>query len=306
VVTSTPDYSFLWTPRWILSHLFVLSMVVVMVNLGLWQLGRLDERKAVNDTVAARTAEPPAPVAELLPAGPGATDDEVDAVAFRTVTVSGTYVPDQQVLVTNRTYDGSPGYWVLTPLAQADGSAVVVNRGWVPFNTTDPDGSWDAFAPPSGPVTVTGMVRAGQARSSGIVAGPVDEQGERLTTLARADIGRMQEQVPEPLFPLYVDLRDQQPAQPPEAENLPLPVPEPELSEGPHLSYAGQWFIFATLTLIVYPLLLRRVARTRGAAYRADDAEVEGGPTGGPTGGLATGDDPDASVVTPVSGPSRA
>lgn len=290
-MTSAPDYSFLWKPRWILSHLFVLSMVVIMVNLGLWQLGRLDERKAYNATVAARTAEPLLPVTELLPAGPEATDDEVDAVTFRTVTLSGTYLTDRQVLVTNRTYEGSPGYWVLTPLALPDGDAVVVNRGWVSFNTTDPDGAWDAFAPPSGPVTVTGMVRAGQARSSGIVAGPVDQRGERLTTLARADIGRLQEQVPEPLYPIYVDLRDQQPAQPAAAENLPLPVPEPELTEGPHLNYAGQWFIFATLTLIVYPLLLRRVARHRAAEPDGGDdhrdragAAVETGPVATPVG----------------------
>jgi surfeit locus 1 family protein len=293
-VTSTPDYSFLWKPRWILSHVFVLSMVVVMVNLGLWQLDRLDERKAYNATVSARTAEAPVPVTELLPAGPGATDDEVDAVAFRTVTLSGTYLTDRQVLVTNRTYDGSPGYWVLTPLVLADGDAVVVNRGWVPFNTTDPDGAWDEFAPPGGPVTVSGMVRVGQARSSGIVAGPVDQQGERLTILARADIGRLQEQVPEPLYPVYVDLRDQQPAQPAAAENLPLPVPEPELSEGPHLNYAGQWFIFATLTAIVYPLLLRRVAGHRAAAPDGGDEHRDG-----------SDDVPGrGAVATPVGGPT--
>jgi hypothetical protein len=46
-------------------------------------------------------------------------------------------------------------------------------------------------------------------------------------------------------------------------------VPTPELSDGPHLGYAGQWFIFALLTVIVYPLLLRRVARNKAAARRA-------------------------------------
>ena len=44
---------------------------------------------------------------------------------------------------------------------------------------------------------------------------------------------------------------------------MPEPIPKPELDEGPHLNYAGQWFIFALLTIIVYPLLLRRVARRR-------------------------------------------
>ncbi len=277
----SPDYSFAWKPRWILSHLFVLGMVVLMVGLGFWQLRRLDERKEHNAKVEARQAEAPVPVAELLPAGPEADAAAVDEVAFRGVTLSGTYRTDQQVLVTNRTYDGSPGYWVLTPLAQDDGTAVVVNRGWVPFNSTDPDGAWEAFAPPSGPVTVTGMVRSSQSRSSGLVAGPEDRSGERLTTLARADVGRLQQQVTEPLYPLYVDLRAQTPPQPPETQNLPLPVPAPDLDEGPHLNYAGQWFIFATLTVIVYPLLLRRVARNRAAERAGDEAEVVS-PVGGP------------------------
>ena len=81
-----------------------------------------------------------------------------------------------------------------------------------------------------------------------------------LRVLARVDVARLQQQVDETLLPIYVDLRAQEPAQP---GPLPEPIPEPELSEGPHLNYAGQWFIFALLTIIVYPLLLRRVARRR-------------------------------------------
>jgi cytochrome oxidase assembly protein ShyY1 len=130
-------------------------------------------------------------------------------------------------------------------------------------------------------VTVEGMIRAPQARSTGLVGGPKDAEEGRLSTLSRVDVGRLQQQVPEALHPLAVDLRTSDPAQ---GGDLPLPVPPPELGEGNHLNYAGQWFIFATLTVIVYPLLLRRIARNKAA--EAEDEVVstidlrEGAPAG--------------------------
>jgi cytochrome oxidase assembly protein ShyY1 len=52
------------------------------------------------------------------------------------------------------------------------------------------------------------------------------------------------------------------------------PVPLPPLDDGPHLSYAIQWFIFSTIALVGYPLILRRHARGR---EDDDDADF-GGP----------------------------
>jgi surfeit locus 1 family protein len=263
-------YRFLLKPRWILSHLFVLFCVVLFINLGLWQLRRLDERKAYNAEVAAAEAEPTAPLGQLLPSGPASTAEQVDAVQYRSVVASGTYAVDQQVLVTNRSNGGAPGFWVLTPLVQADGTAVVVNRGWIPFSYTA-DGPWTDFDPPTGQVQVLGMLRAPQVRSTGgLVAGPKDPDQGVLRSLARVDVERLQQQVDEKLVPAYLDLVQQQPEQP---GQLPEPIPAPELNEGPHLNYAGQWFIFAALTMIVYPLLLRRVARRRRQGEAPDPTD---------------------------------
>lgn len=260
-------YRFLLKPRWILSHLIVASVVVLFVALGFWQLNRLDERRSTNTEVEAAEAQPAMPVAELVPAGPSATADEVDAVDYRLASVTGTYRADQQVLVPNRTYASAPGYWVLTPLVQADGTGVVVNRGWIPFSYTE-EGPWTDFDPPAGTVAVTGMVRPPQVRDSGaLVGGPQDAADGTLRSLARVDVARLQQQVDEPLYPLYVNLEVQAPAQDtaagPTGAPLPVPVPRPTLDEGPHMGYAAQWFFFALLALIGYPLTLRWYARRR-------------------------------------------
>jgi surfeit locus 1 family protein len=264
-------YRFALRPRWIFSHLLVATVVVLMVAAGFWQLRRLDERRDLNATVRAAQDQPVEAIDVLLPEGPDSGGAQVDDVVFRPVELSGTYAAEDQVLIRNRSLDGAPGYWVITPLVLGDGDAVAVNRGWVRFNTTDPDGGWDEFAPPSVPVTVTGLVRAGQVRSSGLVGGPTDPGEGRLTSLSRVDLGRLQQQVPDRLYPVYVDLRQQEPAQ----DGFPVPLPEPELGEGNHLSYAGQWFIFAGLTAIVYPLLLRRTAR-RATAVGSEPVDADG------------------------------
>ena len=162
---------------------------------------------------------------------------------------------------TNRSNGGAPGYWVLTPLVQADGTAVVVNRGWIPFSYTE-DGPWTDFDPPTGTVSVLGMVRAPQERGTAAGVGPAGRRPRaccaRWPGSTSADSSSRSTRQ---LLPLYVDLRAQEPAQ---AGALPEPIPEPELDEGPHLSYAGQWFIFALLTLIFLPLFIRWTAAAGG------------------------------------------
>ncbi|MGA1569742.1 MAG: SURF1 family cytochrome oxidase biogenesis protein, partial [Ilumatobacteraceae bacterium] len=62
-------YRFALTPRWIAFHLVIAAAAVAMVNLGLWQLRRLDERRDFNATVEQRWDAAPVDIADLLPAG---------------------------------------------------------------------------------------------------------------------------------------------------------------------------------------------------------------------------------------------
>lgn len=263
-------YRWAFRPGWILSHLFVLACVVGFVLLGLWQLDRLMDRRASNDVIRERQSQPLVGVDEVMNAA--SPPDAVDDAVFRQVRITGTYAVDDQVLIRNRSNRGSPGYWVVTPLTTRDGEAVVVNRGWIPIQTGDSVAA-DFYAPPAGPVTVIGLVVESQEQSG---LGVTDPEGERLATLSRVDVPRLQQQAADQLYPLFVNLVTQEPAQ---SVALPEPVPPPELTDGSHLNYTGQWFIFATMTAIVYPLLLRRTARNKegeAAEARAAERAAEG------------------------------
>jgi surfeit locus 1 family protein len=260
------DWSFVWRPGWILSHLFVASCVVAFVLLGFWQLSRLQERKDANALIRSRETAEPVPLGTLIPVD--ATPEQSAPISYRKVTVTGRYDNDNQVLIRNRTRASSdPGWWMMTPLVTADGTAVAVNRGWVPY-AIDENGPLTEYAPPEGTVTVTGLVYPTQNRQSG----PTDNPEGTLRTLSRVDLTRWARQLDYGLFPVYVNLQSSDPAQ---SGDLPEPVAAPTLDEGPHLNYAGQWFIFAVLTVIVYPLLLRRTARHK-AAEKAEAAHAAG------------------------------
>ncbi len=260
-------YRFALRPRWLVSHLLVLALAVTMVVLGFWQLDRLDERKADNALIEGRSAQPVAPVPDVL--DPDGTAGDAESELYRRVTATGTYATEDEVLVRSRSLDGAPGSWVLTPLELDDSTAVVVNRGWVP-NSGGLEEAPPEAAAPTGEVSVTGLVYPTQERGE---LGPVDPAEGELATLARADLGRLQEQVDADLYPAYVQLTSASP----EPSGPPQPLGAPELTEGRHFGYAVQWVIFAAVAFGGYPLILRRVARDKhqDAADPSDALEPE-------------------------------
>lgn len=260
-------YGFLFRPRWLAFHVLVVTAVVVMVNLGFWQLRRLDERRDFNATVELRVDAPAIPLADLL-AEPGFAPDRAE---WRRVTASGAYLPDQ-IIVFNRSQGGRAGDNVLTPLRLDDGLIVLVNRGFVPLGAPLP-------APPATAVEVLGRARPSQLRDRGGLTDAAPESGP-LTEVRRVEIERIAAQLDGDVAPIYLDLVAAVPAVAPAD---PVPVPPPELGTGPHLSYAVQWFIFAIAVIVGWVLALRR-----SIAARRREAEVTataGGPApaGSPT-----------------------
>ncbi|QXC62422.1 SURF1 family protein [Aquihabitans sp. G128] len=257
-------YRFALRPKWILSHVFVVAMVAAMLWACSWQLDRLHQKRERNAKVTDRTAQPVADVDRLISVG---QDDEAGGLQFRRGRATGTYLADQEVLVRSRSRDGAPGSWILTPLQEGDGTTVVVNRGWIP-NSGQLEAVPAQYRAPSGTVTVVGLVQPSETRGS---FGPRDPKTGTLTNLARADLARLDQQVPEDLLPVFLQLQTQKPA---EEHVYPAPVPQPELDEGPHLSYAFQWAAFSLAAVVFYPLILRR--RAREIDKEALEAELDG------------------------------
>ncbi len=238
-------YRFLLRPRWIGFHLLVLAAVVLMVNLGFWQLRRLDERREFNATVTERIEQGPVPLDAVL----DEAGDDPESVEWRQVTASGSYLPDQ-ILVFNRSQGGRPGDNVVTPLELDDGRIVLVNRGFVPLGLDVPPA-------PTTPVEVLGRARPSEERRRGQLTDAADGP---VTEVRRLEIERIAPQLPGEVVPVYVDLVL---SEPPAGPDDPTPVPAPELDEGPHLSYAVQWFIFAACVVVGWVLAVRRSVRSR-------------------------------------------
>ncbi|MCE2512807.1 MAG: SURF1 family protein [Acidimicrobiia bacterium] len=235
---------------WIVSHIFALAMVVLMVNLGFWQLRRLDERRADNAQVAAAMSQAPSDIAAYLDTR--GLPPEHTAVAAR-----GTYLSGAEVRIGNRSSGGQPGFWLATPLELGDRRAVAVVRGWVPRRAlTGIDDR--TTAPPAGDVTVVGL------SFDSVAGGQVAETAPGETPeISRMDLDRFEEVSGVDVEGVWIRLQAQSPPQP---EGLPEPVPDPDLGEGPHLSYAFQWFFFSAGAVVVYTLILRRAAAGRQEA----------------------------------------
>jgi surfeit locus 1 family protein len=240
----------LLSPGWLLKHAFALLIITTMVGLGFWQLARLEERRAAN---AARLA--------ILDQNPvtlsGSTADPAMLVD-RKVRMRGTYLnEDSVVLRGRRSASGVEGVHLLTPLRLADSElAVLVDRGWLPANQRDP-AALAAYAIPR-EITLEGLARAPQVRPNSPLA-PIDVPlpgEERIAAWVRVDVAALQDQVAAPLLPLFVEAL-------PSANDPPLPrPPDPRrLDEGSHLSYALQWFAFATMLIVVYAALIRSELR---------------------------------------------
>jgi surfeit locus 1 family protein len=232
------------------AHVVVVALAILFINLGFWQLSRMEERRLENAVGESRFAEEPQGLTALLEAA----GDDTESLEFRRSTVTGEYQPADEVLVRSQVYQAVSGFHVITPLLGEDGTAVLVNRGWVPLDADEVPVI--AASPPEGEVTVTGWIRPAQTRGA---LGPTDPEEGRLVTMNRVDIERIQQQVPYPLEPVYLSALEGA-----EGE-LPMPASGPTFEdEGPHLGYAIQWFSFALIGVVGYFFLLRRAARRSG------------------------------------------
>ncbi len=150
-----------------------------MVALGLWQLDRYHHRSAINARIDGGIRRSAVAPDHVLPAptGPAGTVGVAPpaSAGWQRVVVTGRYDPAHEILARGRTVNGRVGFEVITPLTLADGSSVLVDRGWVPPAEGGAGAAPNVPATPTGEVTVVGRVH--QPESG---ARPPDDFGGRL------------------------------------------------------------------------------------------------------------------------------
>ena len=170
------------------------------------------------------------------------------------VSTTGRYDETQQVLVRNRSYNGIPGYHVL------DAAGAAERRRGDRQSRLRPAGDERRQAERSRSTVGRrhrgrpGTQLAQQART----VRPRDPAEGRSREVARADLVRLQQQMPYRILPR---LRGARVVATPPTRPLLTPVPLPELDEGPHLSYAIQWFLFSALAVVGWVLVVRKTAK---------------------------------------------
>ena len=238
----------MFSRKWMFTTLLVLAGGALCVRLGIWQLDRLEQRRAFNAHVEDMWAADPVVL-------DGQSTEDLAAMEYRAVTVSGMYDFEYQVALRNRYFRNEYGYHLLTPLVLDDGSAVLVERGWIPADGNASPADWRKYDQ-TGRVTVQGQIRLGQAVPDlgGVPDPTLTPDQIRLDFWNIVNLERIQNQVPYPLLDIFV-----QPDADPNDSEPPIPYqPEIDLTEGPHFGYALQWFTFATILVAGYPFYLRK------------------------------------------------
>jgi surfeit locus 1 family protein len=236
----------MFSRRWVFATLLVFAGTLVLVRLGVWQLDRLETRRANNAHYLAMQSMPPLDLAVEIPS-------TLTEMEYRAVTASGTYDFENQVAVRNQYYQGQYGYELLTPLL-FDGKAVLVKRGWIPADGNPAPADWRKYDQP-GEIKVAGVIRLGSGKPAfGGMADALPADGSRLEIWNNADVARIAGQMPYPILQIYIQLETD-----PNDATPPIPsAPEFVLTEGPHLGYAVQWFTFAAILFFGYPFFLRK------------------------------------------------
>lgn len=223
------------------------AAAIVCVRLGFWQLDRRQERRASNRVIAARSLTPAVPVTTL--------SGDTAELRFRLGVVAGQPDYDREIILSHRGNNGAPGLDIVTPvlLAGSD-SAVLVNRGWV----YSPDGmTTDLIHWRERDTVFTGYIDTFQSTGDSL----------RGRTIRSMDYDAIARTLPYPIRRFYVVAMGDTVGRADSVTGKPniVRLRPPKLGEGPHLSYAFQWFGFATIALVGAGIVTARSMQSRSS-----------------------------------------
>jgi len=197
------------------------------VRLGVWQLERLDERRISNKLTEARLS---------LPVVGLPTELNPDSLRYRKAVAEGIFDFEREIVVVARSRSGVPAVHVVTPLRLDNGDAVLVERGV-------------ALSPDAKTVDLAALVESDTSRVTGVLVslGGGDSGSPGWPRYVRGvNPTELQQAYPYTLFPFVLRRTVKASGAPADL----TPVPLPELTNGPHLSYAVQWFSFAAIAIV--------------------------------------------------------
>ena len=234
----------LFTPRWILVHLLIGGLATLMVFLGIWQLNRLDDRRARNAEIELNTTQEIVSATQDL----GATTEE-----WRRVKLNGRYVANSDISVINRSQDGVAGDNVAAVFRTESNGSFLVNRGFIPLSA-------NKQTAPKETLSLVGFVRPTQTRRN---VGAIDSSTKGTTEFQRYDLERIKSALGLDMSTTYyVQLIEETPSP---GTQWPSPVPFPTIDEGPHFSYAMQWFFFSFVAASGWAVVVARKVRERSS-----------------------------------------
>src|SRR5256885_3751393 len=145
------------------SHYGVLLATLIGVaaasSLGMWQLDRAAQKRALQQALDERKSLAPMRGDELA-----RTEEAARQQHYRAVHLQGRWLPRYTVFLDNRQMEGRPGFFVVTPLVpEGTSQAVIVQRGWVPRDMADRT-RLPHIVTPSGDVVVDGRIAPPPAR----------------------------------------------------------------------------------------------------------------------------------------------
>lgn len=255
-------WRFAFSRRWAGYLALTVVFAIVCSCLGMWQFARRAEARAEIARIDANYDAPAVPLTEALPSLESFDEDQ----KWTPVLLEGRYLTDAELLVRNRPLAGRPGFEVLTPLLLEDGSVFVVDRGWVPTGSLQ-DAPDDVPPAPEGNVTVTARLKAGEPT---LPSRTTIEGSGQIPTVHLPQVAEMLDR------PVYTGAYGLVATEDPAPASAPVSAAKPVRDEGPHLSYALQWFVFALLAFVGLGWALRQEYRVVNAdepdeRERADD-----------------------------------
>lgn len=258
------------TPKWVVSLVLVVGFSALALSvLAPWQLGKNDQIVERNARIEAASETDPVPISELLDGGGFDADDE-----WRRVTLSGSFLPEDEAVLRLRPVNGNPAVQALTPFELDGGETILVNRGYLPTAGSDIPSIEPA---PPGRTELLAVARKNEPRPE--TPARVGEKTAGSVEVTGINTGQIAEATGLELADDYVQLSEEQPA----ALN---PVPIPQLNRGSHLSYGFQWIAFGIMAPLGLGYLayaeIRERRRVKNEGRELDEAA--GGPDGERTG----------------------